>query len=53
MSQQAEVLQFPNPAARELPEARRLEQTLAKIHADAREQARRYQEQTRVPEGGE
>ena len=53
MSKQAEVLQFPVPDTRELPEARRLEQALANIRADAREQARRYQDETRVPEGGE
>ena len=54
MSKQAEVLQFPVPeTVRELPEARRLEQALANIRADAREQARRYQDETRVPEGGE
>jgi hypothetical protein len=53
MNKQAEVVQLPVPEPREVPEARRLEQALATIHADAREQSRRYQDETRVPEGGE
>ncbi|HLT36492.1 MAG TPA: hypothetical protein VK034_09400 [Enhygromyxa sp.] len=53
MINQAEVVQLPLSDPREAPEARRLEQALANIHADAREQARRYQDETRVPEGGE
>jgi hypothetical protein len=53
MTKSAEVLQFPVPDPREQSEARRLEQALANIRADAREQARRYQDDTRVPEGGE
>ena len=53
MNNQAEVVQLPVPDPRDAPEARRLEQALANIAADAREQARRYHEDTRVPEGGE
>jgi hypothetical protein len=63
MNKEAQVLQFSSrpgyraelaaPEPCEVPEARRLEQALANIHADAREQARRYQDETRVPEGGE
>ncbi|MFO7564961.1 MAG: hypothetical protein R6X02_20115 [Enhygromyxa sp.] len=53
MTNQAEVVQLPVSDPREAPEARRLEQALASIAADAREQARRYQADTRVPEGGE
>jgi hypothetical protein len=34
-------------------EAQRLERVVARIRADAREQAPRYQEDTVVPEGGE
>lgn len=53
MTKQAEVLKLPVADPRKTPEAERLEATLAKIAADAREQARRYQEETYVPEGGE
>ena len=53
MNNQAEVVQLPVSDPREAPEARRLEQALANIAADAREQSRRYQDDTRVPEGGE
>jgi hypothetical protein len=53
MNNQAEVVKLPVSDPRETPEAQRLEQVLARIHADAREQARRYQDETLVPEGGE
>lgn len=40
-------------AGSEAPEAQRLEQVVARIRADAREQAPRYRDDTVVPEGGE
>ena len=40
-------------AGAEAPEAQRLEQVVARVRADAREQAARYREDTVVPEGGE
>jgi hypothetical protein len=53
MTKSAAVLAFPDPDPREVPEARRLEQALAKVSADAREKARHYRDDTVVPEGGE
>jgi hypothetical protein len=58
MTKAATVLVFNGPVGaqpdpREVPEARRLEQALAKIRADAREHARHYRDDTVVPEGGE
>ncbi len=53
MTTKAEVLKLPEPEPRKAPEARRMGEALAKIRADAREQARRYQDETVVPEGGE
>lgn len=57
MTNQAKVLRLP---VSERPEARegqalagKLAQNLEQIRADAREQARRYQADTVVPEGGE
>lgn len=53
MTHSAAVLALPVPDPREVPEARRLEQALAKVRADAREHARHYRDDTEVPEGGE
>jgi hypothetical protein len=62
MKKQAAVLVLPvspghvdGPSERvsEAPEAQRLERVVAKIRADARDQARHYRDDTIVPEGGE
>lgn len=62
MKKQAAVVVLPVSTGRlddsseagvEAPEAQRLERAVARIRADAREQAPRYQEDTVVPEGGE
>lgn len=62
MTKQAAVLVLPVSAGRldgpnevggEAPEAQRLEQVVARIRADAREQGRHYRDDTVVPEGGE
>lgn len=62
MKKQAAVLVLPASAGRsegssvaggEAPEAQRLERVVARIRADAREQAARYRDDTVVPEGGE
>jgi hypothetical protein len=62
MTKQAAVLVLPVSAGRlgdpreavsEAPEAQRLAQVVARIRADAREQAGHYGEDAVVPEGGE
>jgi hypothetical protein len=63
MTKQAAVVVLPVSAGRlsdssseagvEAPEAQRLERAVARIRADAREQAPRYRDDTVVPEGGE
>lgn len=62
MKKQASVLVLPvspgivddsGEKVAEAPETQRLEQLVARIRADAREQAHRYRDDTVVPEGGE